>query len=677
MRIRVIKPNYWTEKDVLIVKGRIVKLFLAVIMILSLLAGSALAVTDGLQVVDVIQNGAEVTVYLTQSNSSGISSDVYQRENYTVQVGDDALMPEQAQSLSLANVQIDYTLLYDGTLTEDQASKVDTGILRFAGNMDNERLRVAYYKEELYMTQGFVDSAAGLGTSASISTKLRAVYDGKTEKSQHTPDLNQALSQILDDIGQATNNPSMGLRNVIVVITDTDAPSFSNAVNEKVARFHVPVYVIMLGGSSANAGRYAAQSGGQVYKSSISASDIDRNLTNVRDTQKNMVILKVFPSYDTFMKGEVNLSVTLQTAISKITSQAFATKLDVSTVPFTPTPSPVPVTLPPDRTATPEPTASPSPTPSPSPSPTPKPTPTPYVEVTEIPTTPPTATPSPSPTPYIAPTATPEPNWIEDTFGADGIWILGAGALFLVALIILMVIFISSKKKKKKSENSLRLSSNSSSMDDVTMTTPNIHHGGDDLDATTYGNKPPLDATQGGDYRDDLDKTTSPFAPKPTDESMIFTPAFGTVSSESTVSDGVLEIDEEDENDKTVAMTSEEDENEKTVRMEDEMGLNLHLTVDYQGRIKDSEPAHQEIDSFVRKKLTIGRGTDCDVCLKYDTVSKHHLEITYGPDGLFARDLNSSNGTKLNGEKITDQVPLKNQDELMLGFCKVKIELSL
>ncbi|MBR6184894.1 MAG: FHA domain-containing protein [Clostridia bacterium] len=674
------------------------KLLVAVVMMLSLMLSSALADSiNGVRVMEVVQNGGEVIIYITQATSSGVSNEVYKPDCYTVKISgqeieDEELTSTEAKSMSQAGVQLDYTLVCDATMSKDDASKVNNAIKRFAAGMDNERLHVVYYQDKAVATTDYVYSDDGL--SGTGSTRLRSYYLYEAI----TPDLNAGLSSALESLKSAPNSASRKVRNVIVIITDTDAPSFSSSINDQIRSLHIPVYLIMLsGGKTTNAERYTKLYGGETIRNTA-VNDVTRKLEDIRDVQKNLIVLKVYPKYETFQAMDVTMSVTINNGTVKYTSESTQVQLDPGPVPVpSPTPSPTPtqkpvITTPPPKPTTPPPPSAP-PTPPPTPTPTRRPTtPPPSPTPTRSPepyTVPPITTRPPTPTPSPTPTATPQPDWIKDNFGEDGIWILGAGALFLVALIILLVILISSKKKKKRGDNSLRLSTSGSSMDDVSMTTPNVfHHGDDDLDKTTYGNKPQLDATQAGGYGDDLDKTTSPFASKPADESMLFAPAFGSGSSsggsensafgsQSTVSDGYLVIDEEDENEKTVAMTDELDENEKTVRMEDEMGIKMHLTVDYEGRIKDDTPAHQEIDTFLHKKLTIGRGTDCDVCLKYDTVSKHHLEITYGPDGLFARDLKSSNGTKLNGEKITDQVAIKNQDELMLGFCKVKIDLSL
>jgi hypothetical protein len=49
---------------------------------------------------------------------------------------------------------------------------------------------------------------------------------------------------------------------------------------------------------------------------------------------------------------------------------------------------------------------------------------------------------------------------------------------------------------------------------------------------------------------------------------------------------------------------------------------------------------------------TIGRGEDCDIVISDKNVSRHHLEIAITPDGTIVSDLNSTNGTYVEGNRI-------------------------
>ena len=57
-----------------------------------------------------------------------------------------------------------------------------------------------------------------------------------------------------------------------------------------------------------------------------------------------------------------------------------------------------------------------------------------------------------------------------------------------------------------------------------------------------------------------------------------------------------------------------------------------------------------------------------DIVLDDDKVSRRHLEIgLYGPGAYILRDLASTNGTKLNGRRISDRAKLKHTDVISVG----------
>jgi|SRR5690625_1537572 len=65
--------------------------------------------------------------------------------------------------------------------------------------------------------------------------------------------------------------------------------------------------------------------------------------------------------------------------------------------------------------------------------------------------------------------------------------------------------------------------------------------------------------------------------------------------------------------------------------------------------------------------LTLGRQGDNDIVIKDPFVSKKHLKIVEDEEEYYLEDLNSSNGTFLNGERIQDAVRLSNGDKISIG----------
>ena len=69
------------------------------------------------------------------------------------------------------------------------------------------------------------------------------------------------------------------------------------------------------------------------------------------------------------------------------------------------------------------------------------------------------------------------------------------------------------------------------------------------------------------------------------------------------------------------------------------------------------------------KPISMGREASCQLVLASKQVSRRHCEVRLAADGLIIRDLNSANGTKVNGTRIPPQqdVPLKRGDRVEIG----------
>ncbi len=77
-----------------------------------------------------------------------------------------------------------------------------------------------------------------------------------------------------------------------------------------------------------------------------------------------------------------------------------------------------------------------------------------------------------------------------------------------------------------------------------------------------------------------------------------------------------------------------------------------------------------------KERITIGRGPNNDIQLATDTsVSRHHAQITNENDRYVVVDLESSNGTSVNGIRITRSY-LRPNDEVMIGQSKLVIRPS-
>jgi adenylate cyclase len=73
------------------------------------------------------------------------------------------------------------------------------------------------------------------------------------------------------------------------------------------------------------------------------------------------------------------------------------------------------------------------------------------------------------------------------------------------------------------------------------------------------------------------------------------------------------------------------------------------------------------------RTLVVGRGGGSDIAIYDPTISRRHAELTVGADGVRVKDLGSSNGTCINGARITAG-PLAPDDSITFG--KVSFRLS-
>src|SRR6266498_3072236 len=71
--------------------------------------------------------------------------------------------------------------------------------------------------------------------------------------------------------------------------------------------------------------------------------------------------------------------------------------------------------------------------------------------------------------------------------------------------------------------------------------------------------------------------------------------------------------------------------------------------------------------------LLLGRHPECDVQVESRKISRRHCCIAQVDDHLVVRDLNSTNGIRVNGERVQEAI-LKPGDELTLGNQRYRLE---
>jgi len=70
---------------------------------------------------------------------------------------------------------------------------------------------------------------------------------------------------------------------------------------------------------------------------------------------------------------------------------------------------------------------------------------------------------------------------------------------------------------------------------------------------------------------------------------------------------------------------------------------------------------------LVGDRTVIGRQPDAHIYLDSLAVSRQHAQILYQNGEFYVEDVGSSNGTWLNGSRVTKRLPLTKQDQLQIG----------
>ena len=74
--------------------------------------------------------------------------------------------------------------------------------------------------------------------------------------------------------------------------------------------------------------------------------------------------------------------------------------------------------------------------------------------------------------------------------------------------------------------------------------------------------------------------------------------------------------------------------------------------------------------------ITIGRLPECTIVLNDPNTSRRHAEIRRGLQGTTVVDLGSTNGTKVNGQRITGELTLAAGDIITVGNTHLRFEAS-
>lgn len=86
--------------------------------------------------------------------------------------------------------------------------------------------------------------------------------------------------------------------------------------------------------------------------------------------------------------------------------------------------------------------------------------------------------------------------------------------------------------------------------------------------------------------------------------------------------------------------------------------------------LQDDKPVSQfAVDGDA--PVTVGRSSSCVIQIHDGKISRNHCEIRSTPDGYFVRDLDSKNGTYVNGARVAE-ARLRNNDRIQAGLAHLQ-----
>jgi hypothetical protein len=103
------------------------------------------------------------------------------------------------------------------------------------------------------------------------------------------------------------------------------------------------------------------------------------------------------------------------------------------------------------------------------------------------------------------------------------------------------------------------------------------------------------------------------------------------------------------------------------------VGWVSRLTADIESAWRAGRTPVLALPEHPTRPVTIGRAPDCDCHLTEPSVSRRHAQLRRVDETWLLRDLGSSNGTRLNGIRVIEEIEVRPGDQLSLGGVRYRL----
>lgn len=86
-------------------------------------------------------------------------------------------------------------------------------------------------------------------------------------------------------------------------------------------------------------------------------------------------------------------------------------------------------------------------------------------------------------------------------------------------------------------------------------------------------------------------------------------------------------------------------------------------------------PDAGSVHTLYPHRMILGRASDCQIQLRDPLASRHHAALDRHQGDWFVQDLESTNGIRVNGHKVTGEARVRDGDLLKIGSTTLKIVL--